>query len=111
MPLVWFGGLRSGSDLAKVMALGCNAGVVSTAAGLAMGGTIAATGMSFTDASDDVAGRFGNYIKAAVSECSMMARCTGKTSVHNLEPEDLRTISLAAQAATGIPMAGAKKAG
>ena len=38
----------------------------------------------------------------------MMARCCGKTNVHNLEPEDLRTISLRAQQAVGIVMAGRK---
>ena len=58
---------------------------------------------------DAPAERLSAYLKAAVSECSMMARCTGKTNVHNLEPEDLRTTSKRAQAATGIVMAGLKK--
>ena len=35
----------------------------------------------------------------------MMARATGKTNVHNLEPEDLRAISVAAARATGIILA------
>lgn len=111
MPVVWFGGLRSGADLAKAMALGCNAGIACTAAGLALGGTITGSGLAFeADAPlDETAGALVAYLKAAVSECSMMARCTGKTNVHNLEPEDLRTTSLAAQAATGIVLAGVKK--
>ena len=36
----------------------------------------------------------------------MMARCTGKTVLHNLEPEDLRAITLVTSEDTGIPMAG-----
>ena len=35
-----------------------------------------------------------------------MPRCTGKTDIHNLEPEDLRAISVATAEATGIPLAG-----
>lgn len=109
-PLLWFGGLRSGSDLAKAMALGGNAGVVEVAAALAMGGVIGPNGMSFPDADAAKAETaLAQFLKAAVSECSMMARCTGKTDVHNLEPEDLRSLTIAAQKATGIVMAGLKK--
>jgi hypothetical protein len=110
MPVLWFGGLRSGTDLAKAMALGCTGGIACVAAGIALGGTPTATGMDFAE-TEDRAEALGLFLKAAVSECSMMARCTGKTNVHNLEPEDLRTTSLAAQNATGIVMAGIKKAG
>jgi len=35
-----------------------------------------------------------------------MARCTGKTNLHNIEPEDLRAITEATAAATGIPLVG-----
>ena len=107
-PILWFGGLRSGSDLAKAIALGADAGIVDVAAGLALGGAIETGGVGFPE-TDAPAERLSAYLKAAVSECSMMARCTGKTNVHNLEPEDLRTTSKRAQAATGIVMAGLKK--
>ncbi len=111
-PLIWFGGLRSGTDLAKAMALGCNGGVAEVAAALAMGGVIGPAGMSFPDADAAKAeAGLAAFLKAAVSECSMMARCTGKTDVHNLEPEDLRAITLAAEKATGIVVAGLKRAG
>ncbi len=110
MPVLWYGGLRSGSDLAKAMALGANGGVISVAAALAMGGTVDHEGIAFTDPDQEQAtAALSSYLQAAVAECSMMARCTGKTSVHNLEPEDLRSISLATQAATGIVMAGARR--
>jgi hypothetical protein len=36
----------------------------------------------------------------------MMARCTGKTNIQNLEPEDLRAITLVVSHAAGVPMAG-----
>ncbi|MCR6629852.1 MAG: FAD-dependent oxidoreductase [Magnetospirillum sp.] len=115
MAVLWFGGLRSGTDLAKAMALGCDGGIACTAAAIAMGGNPKASGpkadgVEFAEAGENPATALGLFLKAAVSECSMMARCTGKTNVHNLEPEDLRTTSLAAQGATGIVMAGMKKA-
>ena len=47
-----------------------------------------------------------NILKASAGEASMMARCTGKTDIHNLEPEDLRAITLATAEATDIPLAG-----
>ncbi len=36
----------------------------------------------------------------------MMARCTGKTNLHNLEPEDLRALTLATAEATDILLVG-----
>jgi isopentenyl diphosphate isomerase/L-lactate dehydrogenase-like FMN-dependent dehydrogenase len=109
IPLLWFGGLRSGTDLAKALALGANAGVADVAVGLAAGGNIASSGIDFPAPDKTASGeRISAYLKAAVSECMMMARCTGKTNVHNLEPEDLRTTSLRASRTVGIAMAGAR---
>ncbi len=109
-PLIWFGGLRSGTDLAKTLALGANAGAIEIAAALAMGAGLGADGPDF-DGIDpaEAEASLARFLEAAVSEAKMMARCTGKTNVHNLEPEDLRTISLRAQSAFGIVMAGRKK--
>ena len=36
----------------------------------------------------------------------MMARRTGKTNLHNLEPEDLRALTLPTRDATGILLVG-----
>ncbi len=47
-----------------------------------------------------------NIHKASCGEASMMARCTGKTNLHNLEPEDLRALTLATRDATDILLVG-----
>ena len=51
-----------------------------------------------------------SIINACAGEASMMARCTGKTNLHNLEPEDLRSVTLATSEATGVPVAGVRSA-
>ena len=48
-------------------------------------------------------------LQALSAEASIMARCTGKTDVHNLEPEDLRAITIPTAEATSVPLAGARK--
>jgi septal ring factor EnvC (AmiA/AmiB activator) len=42
-------------------------------------------------------------------EASMMARCTGKTRLHNLEPEDLRVVTLSSADMMGVPLAGTRE--
>ena len=51
-----------------------------------------------------------NILEANAGEASMMARCAGKTRLHNIEPEDLRSVTRATAAATGIPLAGTRAA-
>ena len=107
--LVYFGGVRSGTDVAKVIAMGAVAVVLGVAAGLAAGGAITQAGeLGFSaDRSDeDRAHGMVSIIKATASEASMMARCTGKTNLQNVEPEDLRALTVATAEATGLPLAG-----
>jgi hypothetical protein len=106
--LVFFGGVRSGTDVAKVLGLGCRAAILGVAAGLAMGGSIGEGGLSFdTELTPAERSRnLANLLRACAGEASIMARCTGKTDVHNLEPEDLRSITIATSVASGIPLAG-----
>ena len=109
--LVYFGGVRSGTDAAKVIALGTVAVVLGVAVGLAAGGAITGTHeltFSADRSGEDRTHGTVNIIKATASEASMMARCTGKTNLQNVEPEDLRALTVATAAATGIPLAGTK---
>ncbi|MSP82294.1 MAG: glutamate synthase [Alphaproteobacteria bacterium] len=106
--LLFFGGARSGTDIAKLIALGANAVVVGAAMGFALGGHTEKAGFKFYGdiTSAERAERGALFLKALSSEASIMARCTGKTDVHNLEPEDLRAITLATARAVGVPIAG-----
>jgi len=47
-----------------------------------------------------------DLIGAFSAECSMMAKCTGKTNVHNLEPEDLRALTLVTAKALNLRLPG-----
>ena len=109
--LVYFGGVRSGTDAAKVIALGGVAVVLGVPLALAAGGAIARDrGMEFAPdhSAEERARAVVNIIKASTGEASMMARCTGKTNLQNLEPEDLRALTLAAAEAAGVTLAGTR---
>ncbi len=105
--LVNFGGLRSGTDVAKALAYNCLGSVFSLAMGIAMGGSIQDKQLVFADDLDEVAMIQAalNWIKGTAQETAIIARCTGKTNVHNLEPEDMRAITLSAAKALDIPLA------
>ena len=108
--LVYFGGIRSGTDAAKIIGMGTVAVVLGVCAGLAAGGAVSDSGLQFSSdfTETERADAIANIIQANSGEASMMARCTGKTNLHNLEPEDLRTVTLSAAAATGIPLVGSR---
>jgi len=93
-----------------VLAIGCTAVVFGVALGIAAGGEIDDEGgmISFSSnlATAERREAVSNLLKACNGEVSMMARCTGKTNIHNLEPEDLRAITIATASATGIPLIG-----
>ena len=74
---------------------------------LAVGGTIEKDGIDFKLglSLDERRTAVENWILATAEETAIIARCTGKTNVHNLEPEDMRSITLAVSEAIGIPMA------
>ena len=110
--LIYFGGVRSGTDAAKIISFGVKAVVIGVPAGLAVGGRIEGEQLTFSSdyTAGDRAQGLVNIIKACGGEASMMARCTGKTQLHNLEPEDLRSVTLATAEATGIPLAGTRPA-
>ena len=55
---------------------------------------------------DEAAQRVFNFLHALTLEVQMLARACGKTSVHNLEPEDLAALTVEASAMARVPLAG-----
>src|SRR3989440_9689923 len=55
---------------------------------------------------DPAAERVANWLHATTSEIQILARACGKRDVHDLEPEDLRALTLEASMITGVPLAG-----
>lgn len=135
--LVAAGGIRSGADAAKCLALGADCVMIGFAALMALGcnspryledyealGTSPGrchhchtgrcpVGITTQDPElekrlDVAAGaeRVARLLTAWTMEISLLAKACGKSSVHNLEKEDLRALSLEASAFTGVPMAG-----
>lgn len=106
--LIYFGGVRSGTDSAKLIGLGANALVMGVCAGLSMGGELQANKINFSSnySDNDRVQGLVNIVKANLGEASMMARCTGKTNLYNVEPEDLCATTGSTSKVTGIPRAG-----
>src|SRR5262245_39503288 len=50
--------------------------------------------------------RVANFFHALSTEIQVLARACGKRDVHDLEPEDLRALTMEASLITGVPLAG-----
>jgi methylamine---glutamate N-methyltransferase subunit C len=58
---------------------------------------------------DEAADRVVNFLNAMTMEIQLFARACGKADVHDLEPEDLRALTLESSFITGIPMVGCNR--
>ena len=55
---------------------------------------------------DEAADRVEGFLNSMTQEMQMFARACGKNDVHDLEPEDLRAMTIEASAITGVPLVG-----
>lgn len=55
---------------------------------------------------EEAADRVQNFLQSMVMEIQMLARACGKSDVHDLEPEDMRSLTLETALITGVPLVG-----
>lgn len=119
--LIITGGIRSGADVAKSMALGADAVYIGTGAMIAMG--CRACRMCYTGkcpvgvATQDpilcerldvdlAAMRVANYIKSMTEETKMLAQLAGHDDIRKFSPDDLRALNSDTAQITGLRLTG-----
>ncbi len=117
---LWIGGgLTKGSDFAKALALGADAVFCGTAFLVAMGCTYCRLcylgrcnfGLTTQDPElrkrlniEEASKKVANYIKNCTEEIKMITGACGKNNIHDLNEEDLRSLSLTVSKITGISL-------
>ena len=112
--VIYRGGIRCGADAGKALCIGATAITLGLAPIVGMGFKLVTISdeesllpqLAQKLEGDDAAGRVVNVAKSVAMEVTMLARACGKSSVINMEPEDLRSLSISVSQATGVPVAG-----
>ncbi|MGZ7047389.1 MAG: glutamate synthase-related protein [Methanobacterium sp.] len=119
--LVAGGGIRSGSDVAKAIALGADAVYIATSALVSIGcrvcqmcyaGTcrkgIATQNYQLRRRLNYLKGgkQVARYIEAMTEEACMLTQQAGNTDLQKLEKDDLRALTVESSLLTGVKMAG-----
>lgn len=117
--LIITGGIRSGADVAKAMAMGADAAYIGTGAMIAAG--CRACRMCYTGkcpvgvATQDpvlrercdvdlAAERVSNYIKSMTEETKMLAQLAGHNDIRQFSSDDLRALDTNTAAITGLKL-------
>ena len=121
--LVAAGGIRSGADVAKAIALGADAVYIATSALISIGCKVCQTCSKGTCAKgiatqervlrrrlDPIrkGQQVANYIEAMTQEVKSLTQQAGNTDVKKLERQDLVSLTMEAEQLTGVPMVSKK---